>query len=72
MLTGFSSAALDDAQTLAENKVNRTGKPIERRIFPQGKDGLGRSGGVAYAAMRRSVLKNKDPASMFAIVAEQH
>jgi type I restriction enzyme M protein len=27
---------LDDRQTLAENKVNRTGEPIEDVIFPQG------------------------------------
>ncbi len=61
---------LDDAQTLAENKANRTGKPIDRRIFPDGKDGLGKGGGVAYADMRWSRLKNQDPATMFEIVAE--
>src|SRR3954470_12470366 len=58
---------LDEAQIREENKANRIGKPIEQRIFPEGKDGIGRGGGVAYADMRWSVLKNKDPATMFAI-----
>ncbi len=31
---------LDDLQTLEENKANRLGKPMERRIFP---DGQGRA-----------------------------
>lgn len=61
---------LDDAQTLAENKANRTGRPIERRIFPEGKDGLGKGDGVAYADMRWSRLKNQDPATMFGTVAD--
>ena len=61
---------LDEAQALADNKANRTGRPVERTIFPAGKDGIGRNGGAAYADMRWSVLKNRDPATMFAIVAE--
>jgi type I restriction enzyme M protein len=28
---------LDDAHTLEENKANRLGKPMERRIFPKGR-----------------------------------
>ena len=32
---------LDDLQTLEENKANRTGKPLERRIFPEGNDNIG-------------------------------
>ena len=32
---------LDDLQTLEENKAARTGKPIERRLFPKGKDKKG-------------------------------
>jgi type I restriction enzyme M protein len=39
---------LDEAHTLEENKANRLGKPMERRIFPKGKDGIGKNGGVAY------------------------
>jgi type I restriction enzyme M protein len=56
---------LDDAQTLAERKAMSTGKPIERRIFPKGKDGLGKGDGVAYADMRWSVLKHRDPGTMY-------
>ena len=61
---------LDEAHTREENKANRLGKPIERRIFPKGKDGVGKGGGVAYEDMRWSRLKNKDPATMFEIVSE--
>jgi type I restriction-modification system DNA methylase subunit len=34
---------LDDLQTLEENEANRTGKPIDRRTFPEGKDPKKRS-----------------------------
>ena len=61
---------LDEAQALADNKANRTGRPVERSIFPAGKDGIGKNGGVAFVDMRWSLLKNRDPATMFAIVAE--
>lgn len=61
---------LDEAQKLAENKANQLGRPIERRIFKDGKDGIGKDGGVAYAEMRWSVLRHKPPAEMFDIVAE--
>ncbi|MBB5045964.1 type I restriction enzyme M protein [Rhodopseudomonas rhenobacensis] len=61
---------LDEAQILEENKATRLRKPIARRIFPEGKDGLGKKGGVAYEAMRWSKLKNNDPATMFEIVSE--
>src|SRR6266852_1889432 len=61
---------LDDAHTLEENKANRLGKSMERKIFPKGKDGIGRDGGVAYEDMRWSRLKNRDPGTMFEIVSE--
>jgi type I restriction enzyme M protein len=61
---------LDDAHTLEENKANRLKKPMERRIFPPGKDKIGKNGGVAYEDLRWSRLKNKDPATMFEIVSE--
>jgi type I restriction enzyme M protein len=61
---------LDEAHTREENKANRLGKPIERRIFPTGKDKIGKGGGITYEEMRWSKLKNKDPATMFEIVAE--
>jgi type I restriction enzyme M protein len=59
---------LDEAHTREENKANRLKRSIERRIFPEGKDGVGR-GGVAYEDMRWSRLKNRDPATMFEIIS---
>jgi type I restriction enzyme M protein len=61
---------LDDAHILEENKANRLGKPIERRVFPTGKDKIGKNGGIAYEDMRWSRLKNRDPATMFEIASE--
>lgn len=61
---------LDEAHTREENKANRLGKPMQRRIFPEGKDGIGADGGIAYEDMRWSRLKNRDPATMFRIMAE--
>src|ERR1700730_12827081 len=60
----------DEAQTRKETRATRLAKPMERRIFPKGKDGVGKDAGVAYEDMRWSRLKNKDPATMFAIVSE--
>jgi type I restriction enzyme M protein len=57
---------LDDLQTLAENKATRTGKPVERAIFPKGKDPKGRP----YADLRWSKFKNFVPADMFEVVGE--
>jgi hypothetical protein len=59
---------LDEAHTREE--ANRLGKPIGRRIFPEGKDDIGKAGGVAYEDMRWSRLKNRDPGTMFEIVSE--
>ena len=36
---------LDDLHTLEENKANRLKKPIERRIFPTGKDNMSKCAG---------------------------
>jgi type I restriction enzyme M protein len=57
---------LDDLQTLAENKAARTGKPVERAIFPKGRDPKGRP----YADLRWSKFKNFVPADMFEVVGE--
>jgi|GEM_PF-886949 len=61
---------LDEAHTREENKANRLTRPMERRIFPKGKDGIGKDGGIAYEEMRWSRLQNRDPATMFKIVSE--
>ena len=61
---------LDDVHTREENKANRLKKPMERQVFPEGKDGIGEDGGLAYEEMRWSRFKNKAPAEMFTIIAE--
>lgn len=57
---------LDEAQTREENRASRLGRPMERRIFPDGAD----TRGLAYSQMRWKTFKNKPPAEMFAIVSE--
>ena len=57
---------LDDLHTLEENKSVRLGKPIERRLFPEGKDAKGRD----YNDMRWSHFKNFAPAEMYTVVGE--
>ena len=61
---------LDDLQTLEENKAARTGQKLERRIFPKGKDGIGKDGGRPYEDLRWSRFKNASAAEMFEIVGE--
>ena len=58
---------LDELQTLEENKANRTGKTIERRIFPEGKDQKGR----LWDDLRWSRFKQKSPSEMFSIMGER-
>ena len=58
---------LDELQTIEENKANRTGSPIERRIFPEGKDQEGR----LWDDLRWSRFKQKSPAEMFSIMGER-
>ena len=57
---------LDDLHTLEEAKANRLRHPIERRIFPAGKDARGRS----YDDCRWSRFKHFAPAEMFTVVSE--
>src|SRR5215469_12561367 len=57
---------LDDLHTLEENKANRLKQPMERRIFPKGKDAKGRS----YEDCRWSRFKHFAPADMFEVVGE--
>jgi len=51
---------LDEAQTLEEQKAALLKRPLERRVFPEGRDEL-----------RWSRFKNTAPAEMHATVAEQ-
>ena len=57
---------LDDLQTLEENKAARLKKPIEREVFPGGKDPKG----VPYQNLRWSHFKNFAPAEMYTVVSE--
>jgi len=57
---------LDEIHTREENKANALRRPMERRIFPEGKD----EKGVPYEDYRWSRLKHKEPGEMFRLVAE--
>jgi len=57
---------LDDLHTLEENKSARLKKPIERPVFPAGKDPKKRP----YDDLRWSRFKHFAPAEMFVVVGE--
>jgi type I restriction enzyme M protein len=57
---------LDELEALEQNKAQRTGRPLERRIFPEGDDPRGRP----YQDLRWSRFRNFAPAEMYEIVAE--
>jgi len=57
---------LDDLHTLEENKATALGRPMERRVFPEGADDRGRP----YEDMRWSRLKHLAPAEMFTVMSE--
>jgi len=57
---------LDDLHTLEENKAARLKQPIERRVFPKGKDPKGR----AYDDLRWSRFKHFAPSDMYTVVGE--
>ena len=62
--------ALDERQTLAENKANRTGQPLDDVIFPEGEqfkpEGL--VAGRPYTDMRWSRFKHMAAADMLEVV----
>ncbi len=57
---------MDENQTRAENKANRTGKPVENAVFPTGLDEKGRS----YQDFRWSKFKNLSRDEMHTVVAD--
>ncbi|MBS1846818.1 MAG: SAM-dependent DNA methyltransferase [Actinobacteria bacterium] len=60
---------LDEAQTRAENKANRTGTPIVDPIFPDGVfTPKGAAQGRPYVDLRWGSFKNLPPAQMFELV----
>ena len=58
---------LDDLHTLEENKAQMLRQPMDRRIFPEGKDTRGRD----YNDLRWSRFKNFAPSEMYTVVGEQ-
>jgi type I restriction enzyme M protein len=58
---------LDDTHTLEESKAMLLRQPMTKRIFPEGKDAVGRS----YDDLRWSRFKNFSPAEMFTVVGER-
>src|SRR3954468_16826630 len=57
---------LDELQTVEERKAATLQIPIERRIFPEGKDEKGRP----YADLRWARFKSFEPREMFTVVDE--
>src|SRR5271169_1881603 len=57
---------LDELQEVEELKATRFKKPIERRIFPKGKDAKG----TPYEEYRWSRFKNAEARAMFETVSE--
>jgi type I restriction enzyme M protein len=57
---------LDELQTLEELKAERFKKPIERQIFPAGKDSRKRP----YKDLRWSIFKNFEPREMYTVVSD--
>jgi type I restriction enzyme M protein len=55
---------LDDLHTLEESKSRTLKRPMERHLFPEGKDAKGRD----YEDFRWSLFKNMDPAAMFEVM----
>ena len=64
--------ALDERQTLAENKANRVGGPIDDVIFPEGEwfHPEGRARGRPYGDLRWSRFKNMAAADMYEVVQQ--
>ena len=60
---------LDDLHTLEENKSVRLKQPLERRIFPEGKDEHPREP-RPYDDLRWSRFKHFAPAEMFSVVSD--
>ncbi|OYU15666.1 MAG: DNA methyltransferase [Alphaproteobacteria bacterium PA4] len=58
---------LDDLHTLEENKSSNLGIPMERRVFPEGKDDQGRS----WSDLRWSRFKNFEARAMMDVVADR-
>ena len=60
---------LDELHTLAENKANILGIPIEKPVFPEGMDDTGRRP-RPYSDLRWSHFKNFSSEEMFEVVGQ--
>jgi type I restriction enzyme M protein len=60
---------LDDLHTVEEAKANRLKKPMERRVFPAGKDDHPRKP-RPYEDLRWAKFKHFAPADMFTVISE--
>lgn len=58
---------LDELHTLAVNKANTTGKPLENPVFPEGLDHSGRTP-RPYNDLRWSVFTNFGPDEMYTVI----
>jgi type I restriction enzyme M protein len=58
---------LDDLHTVEEKRANRLGRPIERRIFPEGRT----ERGTPYEELRWSRFKHLEAKAMYQVVAEE-
>src|SRR5438094_6390078 len=58
---------LDDLHTAQEKRANRLGRPIERRIFPEGDT----ERGTPYESLRWSRFKNFQAETMYKVVDEE-
>jgi type I restriction enzyme M protein len=57
---------LDELQTLEERRATRLNRPVERRVFPEGRDPKGRP----YEDFRWSRFKHFEAKEMFEVVSE--
>ena len=58
---------LDDLQSLAENRANTLGEPLENPVFPEGTDDTGRRP-RPFADLRWSHFKNFSPQDMYDVI----
>ena len=61
---------LDELHTVEERKATTLKIKMERRIFPEGKDGIGKGDGRDYADLRWSRFKDFESREMFKVVDE--
>jgi type I restriction enzyme M protein len=64
---------LDEVQILKENRANRTGKPIENPVFPEGTFKIivdGEEKEISYQDLRWGKLKNKSATELYTLMTQ--